>query len=549
MPTFTAEEKALLKNYVTSTEDDVFAVKNLDGIVGAVYARYSRAKGTFRETLLKEFVKEGIVDPKKADELIARVLIAFGDDSVGELEGAHLSFERISMLATKEIEDRRIGGSPIEQSTRYVVYDQKDENGQWLYWRGKDVLEASYGAQYVSTMDHIFETYAKLVEPMKRYFTNLKPLAEAEYDINGDGKKEKIADLTDERDIKAFTITYNTDVRTKSCDTLRHMLPLSTLTNVGLFGNGRFFQGLISHLYSTDIAETQEIGKKAFKACSEIIPQYVRRASRSEYALSVRNEMKNLACKLGLDSVSGQKPESLHKINLIVIRPEDRKGPAPDAQMVAAMLFAYAGTPFDELEKIARNMSDAERLRVVKTYIGLRRTRRDRPGRAFEFGYPYTFELVTSWGVYKDLMRHRMNTQIRQLFTPRLGFYLAPEIAEAGFEKETLECVARASELYELMRKEDPTAAQYAVLHGNYVRWMLGINDREAFHLLELRTIPQGHPTYRAAAQEMHRLIAARSEWKAAAMNYVDYNDYYWSRADSEAKQRVMERALDGIKP
>src|SRR3954466_2684771 len=111
---FTEEEKKLLENYVTSSEANVFAVKNMAGMVGAAYARYSRAKGGFREVLLKEFIEEGNIDPRHADELIQRVLIAYGDDSVGELEGAHVSFEQITMLAAKEIEDRRIGGSPIE---------------------------------------------------------------------------------------------------------------------------------------------------------------------------------------------------------------------------------------------------------------------------------------------------------------------------------------------------------------------------------------------------------------------------------------------------
>src|SRR5258708_1588081 len=137
---FTSEEKEILKKYVTSTEDNVFAIKNMEGMVGAAYARYSRAKGGFREVLLKEFIQGGNIDPKHADELIARILVAYGDDSVGELEGAHVSFERISMIAAKEIEDHRIGGSPIEQSTRYVLYDQKDENGNWLYYHGSEII-------------------------------------------------------------------------------------------------------------------------------------------------------------------------------------------------------------------------------------------------------------------------------------------------------------------------------------------------------------------------------------------------------------------------
>src|ERR1044071_991577 len=144
---FTEEEKKILEQYVTSTEANVFAIKNLQGIVGAAYARYSRAKGGFRETLLKEFVKEGAIDPKHADELIARVLVAYGDDSVGELEGTHVSFEDISMLATKEIEDRRIGGSPIEQSTRYVLYDQKNDKGEWRYLHHESLTNSIFNKE------------------------------------------------------------------------------------------------------------------------------------------------------------------------------------------------------------------------------------------------------------------------------------------------------------------------------------------------------------------------------------------------------------------
>src|SRR3989344_8771779 len=152
---FTDQEKEILKKYVSSTEANVFAVKGMEGMAGAAYARYSRAKGGFREVLLKEFIAEGNIDPKHADELIARILVAYGDDSVGELEGAHVSFEKITMLAAKEIEDHRIGGSPIEQSTRYVFYDQKDDKGNWLYYRGEDVLGAPFGPQYAKTMDFI----------------------------------------------------------------------------------------------------------------------------------------------------------------------------------------------------------------------------------------------------------------------------------------------------------------------------------------------------------------------------------------------------------
>ena len=535
---FSEEEKQLLEKYVTSTDEDIFAVRGMEGMVGAAYARYSRAKGGFREVLLKEFIKEGIIDPKHADKLIERILIAYGDDSVGELEGCHVSFENISMLATKEIEDRRIGGSPIEQSTRYVFYDQQNDKNEYRYLRDESLINASFGKQYLETMDFIFETYSSLVEPMKEYFKTLKNRSQAEYDVTGEGVKRKYDELTDEKDQKAFRLTYNFDLRSKACDVLRGLLPLSTLTNVGMFGNGRFYQTLISHLLTTDIPEAQKIGQKAFEAASQIIPQYVRRARRNEYVVENHKKMRALAETL-FDRERPEVPESLPKITLV------NDAESRDVSVIASMLFPYTKLSLETLRAEVRKLTGQQRKEVIEIYVGSRKTRRDRPGRALEDGYPYTFDMVTNWGVYKDLMRHRMNSQQRQLFSPKIGFDMPEELKKAGFEKQALECVKKADALFDSMSKISPILAQYSVLHGHFVRWSISMNDREAMHMLELRSTPQGHPEYRRAAQMMHQEILRRSKWRGEMMNFVDYGDYYWSRADSEARQRVKEKKLD----
>src|SRR3989344_1631159 len=183
MASFTPEEIAELSKYVTNPAGDIFVVQNMQGLAGAIFARYSRAHGGFREVLLKEFMKEGSIDTKRADNLMERVLIAFGDESVGELEGTHLSLENISNLATKVIEDRRIGGSPIEQSSRYVVYNQLDDQGNFRYYRDKNIIASTHAQSFFDGMDEIFRTYISLVEPMSAFFKKLKPIEEAEYAI------------------------------------------------------------------------------------------------------------------------------------------------------------------------------------------------------------------------------------------------------------------------------------------------------------------------------------------------------------------------------
>ena len=558
---FTDDEKKLLEPYVTSTEDNVFAIRNLSGIVGAAYARYSRAKGGFRETLLKEFIKEGQIDPKHADELIARVLVAYGDDSVGELEGGHVSFEKVTMIAAKEIEDHRIGGSPIEQSTRYVFYDQKDDKGNWLYYRGEDVLGAPFGPQYAKTMDFIFQTYADLVEPLKAYYEKLKPIGEAEYDINGDGAKEKFADITDEKQQKAFKTTYNFDLRSKACDTLRCLLPIGTLTNVGMFGNGRFYQTLISNLLTHKLPEFNSIANQTAKALAQTIPQYVRRAKADKYWHETEKEIASLAKKhFWLDTP--EVPPTLPHYDLqdrgeeyVEIKLKNKAVNAAaitallqetaDVDQLAAMVFPYSNMPLRKIRRKIENMSENDRKEIVRVYVGERENRRQRPGRGLETGYPHSFDTVINFGTYKDLQRHRMNTQQRQMFTTKIGFQMPQEIIQAGVEDKIKICIEKSDKLFDAMLKTAPLAAQYATLHGHYIRWSIAFNDREAMHMLELRSTPQGHPQYRLAAQEMHKLIAKRSQWRADMMKFVDYENYYWSRADSEAKQRVKEAELD----
>ncbi len=536
MPTFSDEEKKLLQQYVTTTEGDIFAIKNLQGIVGAIYARYSRAKTGFRETLLKEFVEAGQIDPVHAGELIERVLVAFGDDSVGELEGAHVAFENISIIATKEIEDRRIGGSPIEKSTRYVFFDEKDEEGKYKYIREPSIMNSVHGEKYEKVMDFVFDTYVSLIEPMQAYYRVFFPIEKAEYDVLGTGTKQKFTDLSDEKDRKAFQITYKMDLKTKACDSLRCLLPLCIKTNVGIFGNGRYFQMLISHLLSTPYAEVTSIGEQTFNELSKVIPQYVKRAKAKTYNMEIEKNMKSLAQQL----LGSFHSSTIHPVTLF---PQNEL--ASEDFFIANMLYAYSELPLLQIYKIVQWISPEMKEKIKATYIGNRETRRDRPGRALESGYLYTFDLCADFGTYKDLMRHRANTQMRQTFSPRHGFIIPPELADAGFTSKLLECHDLVSHLYEEIYKDLGEVASYVVMHGHRLRWVMGMNDREAMHMLELRTVKQGHPQYRKLSQQMHDAIAEVQPWRAQIMSFVDHNDYTSARADSEARQRVKEKMLE----
>lgn len=541
MAQFTPEEIEILKNFISHPTENVFSIlPKLQGIVGAAYARYSRAKGGFRETFLREFLKQGILDQNHAQELIERILIAYGDDSVGELEGAWLSLEEISNLATKEVEDRRIGGSPIEQSTRYAFYDQKEKEGKYRYLRVPEIMETELAGEFESTMDFIFDIYVRLIAPMQEYLKKLKPINEVSYDIRGNKQPVKLAELTDDNEIRAFQTTYNFDIRTKACDTLRVLLPACTRTNVGFFGNGRFYQYLLTKLYSSELKEFQKLGQDAHHALNSVIPVNVKRARRDEYLVETEKAIMQLTEKIIHLSPDGGDPFPAKKGGIEFLGSGDL-----ETETLALMLYKYAEHPMRQLRKIVRENQFWKEL-IFKTYIGSRRNRRDRPGRALEAGYPIAFDCVADFGIYRDLHRERMKTQIRQFLTTRLGYVIPDEFEAIGAVEILIECYQRSAELYEKVRKLlGREVAQYVVLFGHKIRWYQGMNYREAVHELELRTTPQGHPSYRKVCQRMYELLRERDPFFSKTFGFVDMNDYYWSRAESEAKQRAREVTLN----
>lgn len=550
------EQKELLDQYVTNTSGQVFAITGLNGIVGAVMARYSRAETGLRETLLREFIKEDKLKLSKAYKLIERVLIAYGDDSVGELEGAHLSFENISLLATKVIEHRRIGGSPIEQSTRYVRYDFKQPEHGYHYYLPLVLGNGSGRETFRRLTDRIFDNYSAMWQPLHRYLERQKPMEEAQYDL-GEGM-QRLSDLDDQRKITAFKRTYRMDIKTKACDVLRAFLPLSTRANVGLFGNGRYFQNLISKMISSPLAESQDLGKQAFNELSKVIPHYVKRAAVSDYLQQNDAAMIEIGKRYfgDLDPVGHLETYRIDPDHQFVL---DHMGGTPTVEslslanraeqeinFLASLVYGYQRGSFLQVRNRLKALPADAHKAIMDAYYGERRTRRDRPERGLEHGYPYMFDIVTEWAVYKDLMRHRMGTIQIQPLAVDLGFEMPWELADAGLGKIAEETVAIAEELYDYLAKNYPEAREYAVLQGHKVRWLLGMNDRALMHMLELRTAPQGHPNYRKISQDLHHLAMEAYPNRASRMSFVNHDESYWARGDSEARQRVKEAKLDG---
>ncbi len=517
-------EKEIIKPYFSSLEKNTFVLTNLPEVIkGTLFSRYSRSDKGARRLLLDEFIQNKDIAEvigagsqsdysntalaiKKAEDFYQRVLVGYGDDSVAELAGVHLACENISSLAADLLTDSRIGISPLEKSARYILFDKKID-GKYLWYRNKAIMSSKHRQIYEETMDLLFSSYSKWLPIVQAHVKSVTP-----------------------KDPAATDRAYESATRAKACDILKNLLPAGRLTNVGLYGNGRAFEYLLTKLHSSNLEEAQLLAEDIHEELSKVIPAFVKRSKPSEYIIDTRAEMSKHRNK------ARNKESKTEPIKLVDYDPDGEN------KILAAMLYPYSDDTLDALLSKVKAMSPDEKKRLASDYLSKRRNRRDKPGRALENIY-YTFELCANYGVFRDLHRHRQLSQERQELTADMGFDTPAELAEIGLEKEFKEVMDKAKEAYDVIYADLPNEAQYIVPRGFRMKWYIKMNLREAFHITELRSSKQGHPDYRKVAQRLRNIIFEKHPLIAEYMQ-VDMNDYALPRIESEKR---IDRKLEEL--
>lgn len=538
---FTESQLKTLERYVTNTKGHVFVLRNLPEVIkGALFSRYSRSNLGLRSLLLKEFitnaeessfdnivgVEEGKESSfmaaqaaaiKKAQNFYDRILDGYGDDSIGELGGAHVAIENISMIAAKMLEDSRIGGSPLEKSTRYIYFDQK-VNGEYLFYREPILMTSAFRDLYLETCNQLFETYSKLIPPLTAQFEEKFPY---------DPSTSKIA--------------YTASLRAKVLDCLRGLLPASTLTNMGIFGNGRFYEQLIHKLNCSNLAELQDTGKRMFEELAKVMPSFIRRADLNHHTHQKFAEFYE-TMQSDLSVVTQEYTQFDDEFKDPGVR---MIGSDPEAvvKVAAAMLFAKDKKGLVELWNHCRELSEEDIARILDAGSNARETRRQKSPRALEHAN-FTFEIIADFGVYRDLHRHRMLSQERQLLSCDYGYHTPQEIVGTPFEADYHEALIKAKEAYDIIQAELPEEAQYVVPMAYNVRWYFAVNLRALQWLCELRSSPAGHPSYRLVAQEMAKQVCEKFPTFERFFKFVDYDGYDMGRLGQE--QRKVDKQLKG---
>ncbi len=492
----TADGKHYLENIVTNTTGNVYGFnENISPItVAAAMARLSRRGDDMRITILDEFSHA----KGKDEKLLQKIITAYGDDSVQQLVGQHVVVEGASNILTKKLEWGRLAAY-LEQSTRYIYFDQKDKVGNYKYYT-PGYLKTAVKNKYAQTMDQIFDLYSRMVRDLTQF-------------VRGNS----------EVPIKERDMAWQGATRAQACDAIRFVLPVATKSTVGIYGSGQALESLIMHLLSDELPEAVQTGQKLLSELRKTIPTFLERADKADrggamtaYRANTYATVKKLA-KKNLPNAYGQHQQP---VILTSVWPQNELDLVPD------ILYEHADLSLDEIKREVENWSYSQKEEILLAYMGERLNRRHRPGRALEKAH-YSWDLLCDYGIFRDLQRHRMVDDMEwQMLTPRYGYDVPQLVDDAGLTDSFNKCFDLSLELYSALQAAHyDLEAQYATLLGHKLRWKVTYNAREAFHLHELRTSPQGHPGYRKLVLQMHEKLAEVHPILADGMIFVNQDE------------------------
>ncbi len=490
---------------------DVFLIKTEKMIDrGALMSRYSRTSSLdIRDLYKKEFS-----DPERAGDFYRRIFIEYGDESISELVTAQMGIQNISNIASKVIEEQRIGLSYLEKSSRYVRYDKKSNDG-YLYLKPDKVGIGYHSNEYENLCNSLFDFYSSIYNKMLAYFNDKYPIDSFTFEI-GDSYY-KYSDIENIND-NILEKSYKSALRAAVLDEIRYILPASTLTNIGVSGNGRAFISMIQRLYRYNSQETKRLASDIYNELRPEMPGLIDDAfSKHGYDLI---EYKTERYPMGLN----KKYEDLPEVSLVSYNNED-----------------------DEIKKVSRLMlyqsgSYKKDDELIDELYKRRSNRRDKLGRAFE-SVNYIFEVNTNYGAFRELQRHRFLSIIRKPLSIYYNYDTPENISEIDdIKNDYVSLMDEAKNVYEkIMESNGYITAQYVVPFAYRYPVIFSTNLNELTYMIELRTTPQAHPDLRRISIKMYNEVKKVHPRLSKLIKFVDEDSYHLGRLPSEFKKEMKK--------
>lgn len=503
-------------------------VYSLFGVPPEIQA-YAMAKYSRSSQGMLESVQE--LSQQKAEQFLNTFYFQYGHRSIADLAHVVFGLEQISILAAIAVVDEQVWDGQ-ERSTRYQPFQKTGWHlppevagtpAEPLFQRTAAALVAGYEGLTGQLLEH-------LVEAVPRP-----------------------ADMPEG--------AYRRTLRARAFDVARSLLPLATHTSVGQVVSARVLERQVSRLLSAPYAEIRAIGGELRDACRApaeaplLAPLLAERAADPELADLFRpraaptlvkyaapsNYLRDSARDLTEAAASylarAGEPDRSQAVELA-----DPAGD-PLEEIVATLLYRHdrAGHSYRQAQQVVADMSQAQRVEALDLSLA-HRGRHDELLREHQAGYALVFDVLMDLGSFRDLHRHRRCIQVQQPYTWGHGFERAEDVFHAGLGPRAAlaaleaslgetyaEALAKAEQAATLVREASGSAlaADYLLPLAHRVRCLFKMDWAQAAYLIELRTGPAGHFSYRRTAWQMREALCRRYPHLARPIRATNPHDVF----------------------
>jgi thymidylate synthase ThyX len=504
------EDVQRISSYVSSTTDPVFALSKLpEEVIAVLFAYYSRSKKGLRENLAQLLLDQeiGIVEDAsakvagsfgmasaRAQAFHEKWTVGYGHRSVAEHAIVHLGIEDVSILASKVIEDMRLG-SFTEKSTRYVAWARD------TFVIPEEIKESRMLHRYESACQKLFDTYIELIPHVEREVARRSPRPK--------GKSEA---------------EHAATVRARTLDVVRGLLPASAKTSLGLTANARALESHLCKMLGSPLAEVRHLGGDMQNAALTVVPTMLRHVAPAppKYSADARDALYDDVRRIFgsvnefVNTFAASPAITLHHVDM-----------SAALLIASALVFEQSEAPWS-ISSATRAVKETRSAERICREVLLARMPHENAPRAFEAARA-AFGLEMDFGAYRDLQRHRMLMPATQQLGCAIGYDVPELILELGLGDKYRCAIDAASDVWYALVDECGPSAQYVVPLAFKIRTLWHLSLRELIHIVELRTGPQGHASYRSVAQAIYNVTRSVLPWLDGALR-VDLNDYALAR-------------------
>jgi thymidylate synthase ThyX len=507
-------------------QTEVFAIHGTDPeVLAYAMAKYSRSALSMRESLAE-------ISSQRAEQFLNTFYFQYGHRSIADLAHVAMAVERLSLLAAIVlVDEQRWDGQ--ERSTRYQNFL---ESGWYLPDFGEDSASAQL---YSETIQGLFDAYKRANDAV---FSALRRRVACP-----EGTKPE---------------AYERTLKARAFDVARYLLPLATNTSLGQIVNARTLETQVSRLLSHPAAEVRDLGLKLREAATgpawkvnaqagakfveklaaanaelaaeaanlltreaRSAPTLVRYAQPSDYQIQTRAEVAQAAGEMLKELPIADAPV----VDLVEYTE------SLEVELAATLLYSASHHPYRQIRDRIAGLPASRVAEIIE--LGLRhRGKHDEALRAFHAGAALRFDILMDVGGFRDLHRHRRCTQIIQPLTTLHGYEtpscgdLGPEVnilAEAGvladYQSGLSAAHAASARIASSQAQEAAHSANYLLPLATRIRSLFKMDFAEAQYIIELRSGPAGHFSYRRVAWEM--FLALQSQHPVLA-KYIRVTDF-----------------------